>query len=78
MNKKLIFGLALAVVLVSGSFFGARADTGCACKDMTKNTITGQQTLAKRQVQYSHDIWSHDIFSEGVLPNGLMEGLGNF
>ncbi|MGA2731916.1 MAG: hypothetical protein ABSG35_04805 [Syntrophobacteraceae bacterium] len=26
MNKKLIFGLALAVVLLSGSMFSARAD----------------------------------------------------
>jgi len=29
MSKKLILGLALAVVLVSGSFFGAQADCGC-------------------------------------------------
>jgi hypothetical protein len=29
MSKKLILGLALAVVLVSGAFFGARADCGC-------------------------------------------------
>ena len=29
MSKKLIFGLALAVVLVSGGFFGAQADCGC-------------------------------------------------
>ncbi len=29
MNKKLVLGLALAVVLVSGAFFGARADCGC-------------------------------------------------
>ncbi len=31
MNKKLIFGLALAVVLVSGGFFGAQADCGFGC-----------------------------------------------
>jgi len=31
MNKKLIFGLALALVLVSGSMFGARADCGFGC-----------------------------------------------
>jgi len=29
MSKKLIFGLALAVVLFSGSFFSAQADCGC-------------------------------------------------
>ncbi len=29
MNKKLVVGLALALVLVSGSMFGARADCGC-------------------------------------------------
>ncbi len=29
MSKKLILGLALAVVLVSGSFFAAQADCGC-------------------------------------------------
>jgi hypothetical protein len=28
MSKKLILGLALAVVLVSGGFFGAQADCG--------------------------------------------------
>ena len=31
MSKKLIFGLALALVLVSGSFFGAQADCGFGC-----------------------------------------------
>ncbi len=29
MNKKLILGLALAIVLVSGSLFSAQADCGC-------------------------------------------------
>jgi len=29
MNKKLILGLALAVVLVSGAFISAQADCGC-------------------------------------------------
>ena len=29
MSKKLILGLALAVVLVSGAFAGAQADCGC-------------------------------------------------
>lgn len=29
MNKKLILGFALAVVLVSGGFFSAQADCGC-------------------------------------------------
>ena len=29
MSKKLIFGLALALVLVSGSYFNAQADCGC-------------------------------------------------
>ncbi len=29
MNKKFILGLALAVVLVSGAFYGAQADCGC-------------------------------------------------
>jgi len=29
MSKKLILGLALAVVLVSGGFFAAQADCGC-------------------------------------------------
>ena len=29
MNKKLILGLALALVLVSGSMFSASADCGC-------------------------------------------------
>jgi hypothetical protein len=29
MSKKLILGLALAVVLVSGAFYGAQADCGC-------------------------------------------------
>ena len=29
MSKKLILGLALAVVLVSGAFVGAQADCGC-------------------------------------------------
>jgi hypothetical protein len=29
MSKKLILGLALAVVLVSGAFIGAQADCGC-------------------------------------------------
>ena len=31
MNKKLILGLALAIVLVSGSMFGARADCNFGC-----------------------------------------------
>jgi hypothetical protein len=29
MNKKLILGLALAVVLMSGALFSAQADCGC-------------------------------------------------
>lgn len=29
MNKRLILGLALALVLVSGTFIGAQADCGC-------------------------------------------------
>lgn len=29
MSKKLILGLALSLVLVSGAFFGAQADCGC-------------------------------------------------
>jgi len=29
MSKKLVIGLALALVLVSGTFFTARADCGC-------------------------------------------------
>ena len=29
MSKKLIFGIALSLVLVSGGFFGAQADCGC-------------------------------------------------
>jgi hypothetical protein len=29
MSKKVILGLALALVLVSGAFAGARADCGC-------------------------------------------------
>ncbi len=31
MNKKLIFGLALALVLVSGSMFSAQADCSFGC-----------------------------------------------
>ena len=31
MSKKLILGLALAVVLVSGGFFAAQADCGFGC-----------------------------------------------
>ena len=31
MNRKLIFGLALALVLVSGSLFTAQADCGFGC-----------------------------------------------
>jgi|GEM_PF-573683 len=31
MNRKLIFGLALALVLVSGSMFSASADCGFGC-----------------------------------------------
>jgi len=29
MSKKLIFGLALAIVLMGGNFLGAQADCGC-------------------------------------------------
>ncbi len=31
MNKKLVLGLALALVLVSGSFIGAQAECGFGC-----------------------------------------------
>ena len=47
MSKILILGLALAVVLVSGSFFTAKADCGClphitlpSCLSCSKNVET--------------------------------------
>ncbi len=45
MNKKLIFGLALAVVLLSGSMFSAQSapllDRDCAANVMTPQGVAG-------------------------------------
>jgi len=47
MNKKLILGLALAVVLVSGAFVGAQADCALGCPHISLPSCWGncaQQT----------------------------------
>ena len=65
MSKKLIFGLALALVMVSGSYFYAQADCGCLPKISTPSCLscgardmdrarreiwTGQRQLARAHI----------------------------
>ena len=40
MNKKLVFGLALALVMFSGSYFYAQADCGCLPKISTPSCLS--------------------------------------
>jgi len=47
MNKKLILGLALAVVLMSGALFSAQADCGCLPHISLPSCLSCQQASAR-------------------------------
>jgi hypothetical protein len=52
MNKKLVFGLALALVLFSGSYFYAQADCGCVPKISTPSCLScGARDMDRAQAR---------------------------
>jgi hypothetical protein len=53
MSKRLIFGLALALVLVSGSYFNVQADCGCLPKISTPSCLSCGDRVQTRDMDRS-------------------------
>jgi hypothetical protein len=79
MSKKLILGLALAVVLVSGGFFGAQADCGfCSLSHISLPSWLSCGQVAENRDRDRSEATCQGAFNYGPTAPSIMGAVGAY